>query len=117
MVEKNPLAKVLAGTWKLQVPYFSHATAREPIHVQNDCENRDLLRYLLQCYRMLRKAFLVDDVHESWKQWTRKLLLAAAAIARSSVAGFARARIVVFATVVVRVVVASVIVGVLIVVQ
>jgi NADH:ubiquinone oxidoreductase subunit K len=57
-------------------------------------------------------------MYVSWKQGTCKLLLAAAAaaatIARSSVAGLARARIVVFATVIVRVVEASVIVGVLI---
>jgi hypothetical protein len=42
-----------------------------------------------------------------------KLLFADATIARRSVAGFARARIGVFATVVVRVVIASVLVGVL----
>jgi hypothetical protein len=54
-------------------------------------------------------------MHESWKQRTRKLLLAAASIAPGWCGmGGARARIVVFATVVVRVVVASVLVGVLI---
>jgi hypothetical protein len=119
----NLLASFLAGTWILQFPMFSYSLflSRDSIHVDQLhvkmialCDRKsDLLRCLWQCYRTLRTAFLIDDVHESWKQWTRKLLLAAATIARSSVAGFARARIVVFAAVVVRVVVATVLVGVL----
>jgi hypothetical protein len=73
-------------------------------------ESSCLRSTLLQCYKMLHSVFL-EEVHDPWKHWVRKSLLAAAARG-GGVGGGARARIGVSTTVVVRVVVASVTVGV-----